>query len=86
MRWLMLAPMLVAIAACSGGNRDAETADPAKLSAELEQRAQAIEERAAVAVRDAETQADAELAALRAEAEAANQPADNDDGTAAAEE
>ena len=48
----------IGAAACSGGNRDAQTADPAKLSAELEQRAQTIEERAAVAVRDAETQAE----------------------------
>ena len=56
------------LAACSGDAAATGDTDPSKLSAELEQRAQAIEEKADMAAVAAEREAASELAALREEA------------------
>jgi hypothetical protein len=67
---LTLLPLALLASACSDAEETTVIEDPSKLSAELEERAQEIEERAAIAVREAEALAEQELQQLRAEANA----------------
>lgn len=59
---------LLLLSACSDDVADAGSADPSKLSAELEARARDIEEKADMAVVASEREAGAELESLRQEA------------------
>lgn len=77
----VLIPLSLLTSGCGEAEEAAVIEDPSKLSAELEEQAKAIEERADAAVREAESLAQQELRQLRAEAVAAEQA----DGTAAAE-
>mgnify|MGYP003459052490 FL=1 len=71
---LALCAALLVCAGCADKAADETAHDPAKLSADLEERAQEIEAKADEAVAEAEAQADADLQALDEERAAQSDP------------
>ena len=79
--WIVVSgAALLGLTACGGGTEKVADSDPAKLSAELEARAQAIEEKANQAALAAEQEAGTELASLREAAAAGGEDGPAADG------